>query len=124
MAPHKEDWDFYRSYDRSRSSSPEPSVQHLKVLPADFARPSWITEKYYVYALGVAHYITEEQVQEINKMKLKQDAEMKKLLREVDDDYVLQSDEEWATEEDIKKVEEEFAAVSYTHLTLPTNREV
>ena len=34
---------------------------------------------------------------------------MKKLLREVDDDYVLQSDEEWATEEDIKKVEEEFA---------------
>ena len=42
-------------------------------------------------------------------MKLKQDAEMKKILREVDDDYVLQSDEEWATEEDIKKVKEEFA---------------
>ena len=58
---------------------------------------------------GCAQYITEEQVQEINKMKLKQDEEMKKLLREVDDDYVLQSDEEWATEEDIKKVEEEFA---------------
>ena len=64
MAPHKEDWDFYRSYDRSRSPSPEPSVRHLKVLPAD---PYWGKEKYYVYMLGVAHYITEEQVQEINK---------------------------------------------------------
>ena len=92
----------------SRSRSPGPET-HLKVLSAGFAKPSWITEKYYVYMLGVAHYITEEQVQEINKMKLKQDEEMKKLLREVDDDYVLQSDEVWATEEDIKKVEEEFA---------------
>lgn len=27
MGPHKEDWDFYRSYDRSRSSSPEPRVR-------------------------------------------------------------------------------------------------
>lgn len=107
MAPHKEDWDFYRSYDRSRSSSPEPSVRHLEVVTV--RGPYWRNKKYYVYMLGSAQYITEEQVQEINKMKLKQDAEMKKILREVDDDYVLQSDEEWATEEDIKKVEEEFA---------------
>ena len=115
MAPHKEDWTGigYRrdphcgrgGSSRSRSSSPEPSEPHLKVLPA----PYWGKEKYYVYMLGVAHYITEEQVQEINKMKLKQDEEMKKLLREVDDDYVLQSDEEWVTEEDIKKMEEDFA---------------
>ena len=88
---------------RSKSPSPEPSIRHLKVLNC------WITKKDYVYMFGCAQYITEEQVQEINKMKLKQDEEMKKLLREVDDDYVLQSDEEWATEEDIKKVEEEFA---------------
>ena len=100
----KEDWDFYRSYDRSRSPSPEPSVQHLKVLPADFARPSWITEKYYVYALGVAHYITEEQVQEINKMKLKQNEEIKKAIREafLDSEYGL-------TDEDVDKIKENFA---------------
>lgn len=116
----KEDWDFYRSYDRSRSPSPEPSKRHLEVHEEMvFANGrGWKTKRYYVCIddkgsvslfLRKKKYITEEQVQEINKMKLKQDAEMKKILREVDDDYVLQSDEEWVTEEDIKKVEEEFA---------------
>ena len=84
---------------RSRSPSPEPSVRHLEVVTVHIGR----NKKYYVYMFGCAQYITEEQVQEINKMKLKQDAEMKKLLREVDDDYVLKNDEEWVTEEDIKK---------------------
>ena len=110
----KEDWDFYRSYDRSRSSSPEPSEQHLEVREEMVFEKGrgWKTKKYYVCIFpfdGSKRYITEEQVQEINKMKLKQNEEMKKLLREVDDDYVLQSDEEWVTEEDIKKVEEGFA---------------
>tara|TARA_Y100001970_G_C14216147_1_gene849765 strand:- start:1495 stop:1875 length:381 start_codon:yes stop_codon:yes gene_type:complete len=114
MGPHKEDWDFYRSYDRSRSSSPEPSVRHLEVVEEMvFDYPHcWKTKKYYVCIFpfdGSKRYITEEQKQEINKMKLKQDAEMKKILREVDDDYVLKNDEEWVTEEDIKKMEEEFA---------------
>lgn len=98
---------------RSRSPSPEPSEQHLEVREEMvFANGrGWKTKRYYVCIddKGSVKYITEEQVQEINKMKLKQDEEMKKLLREVDDDYVLQSDEEWVTEEDIKKVEEEFA---------------
>ena len=100
---------------RSRSSSPKPSRRsrrHLEVVKIrDFGYDSLNRNEYlyYVPMFGSRYYITEEQVQEINKMKLKQDAEMKKLLREVDDDYVLQSDEEWATEEDIKKVEEEFA---------------
>ena len=92
---------------RSRSSSPEPNRRHLEVVKIrDFDGSGKL---YYVPMFGSRYYITEEQVQEINKMKLKQDAEMKKILREVDDDYVLQSDEEWATEEDIKKVKEEFA---------------
>lgn len=118
----KEDWTGFHSYSsykntkqyargyRSRSPSPEPSEPHFKVF--DKGR-CWEnidkTKRYYVYMFGSAQYITEEQVQEINKMKLKQDAEMKKILREVDDDYVLQSDEEWVTEEDVKKVEDEFA---------------
>ena len=122
----KEDWDGFHSYSsykntkqyargsRSRSSSPEPSVRHLEVVEEMvFDYPHcWKTKKYYVCIFpfdGSKRYITEEQVQEINKMKLKQDAEMKKILREVDDDYVLQSDEEWVTEEDVKKVEDEFA---------------
>ena len=103
----KEDWDFYRSYDRSRSPSPKPSKRHLEVVK--IRNFDGTGKLYYVPMFGSRYYITEEQVQEINKMKLKQDAEMKKILREVDDDYVLQSDEEWVTEEDIKKVEEEFA---------------
>ena len=85
---------------RSRSSSPAPIKQHIRWPPS---------RKGYIVMNCGSVKITEEQEQEINKMKLKQNEEMKKLLREVDDDYVLQSDEEWATEEDIKKVEEEFA---------------
>ena len=85
---------------RSRSSIPEPTKHHIRWPPFN---------KGFVIINYRSVKITEKQEQEINKMKLKQDAEMKKILREVDDDYVLKDDEEWVTEEDIKKMEEEFA---------------
>ena len=85
---------------RSRSSSPAPIKRHIRWPPS--------CKGSIVMHCGSVQ-ITEEQEQEINKMKLRQDAEMKKILREVDDDYVLQSDEEWSTEEAEKRLKDEFA---------------
>lgn len=95
MAPHKEDWDFYRSYDRSRSSSPEPIKRHIEWPP--FYKGKIILNYRFVD-------ITEEQTQEINKMKLKQNEEIKKAIR-----AAFEDSEDGLTKEDVDKIKEEFA---------------
>ncbi len=101
MAPHKEDWDFYRSYDRSRSrsrsSSPVPIKHHIG-WPPEFNNKRSIMINYRIVD------ITEEQRQEINKMKLKQNEEIKKAIREA-----FLDSEDGLTDEDVDKIKENFA---------------
>tara|TARA_B100002019_G_C21095347_1_gene510733 strand:- start:99 stop:464 length:366 start_codon:yes stop_codon:yes gene_type:complete len=106
----KEDWTGFHSYSsykntkyyargsRSRSSSPVPKVKHLEVL-------KYVSyNQYYVNIRHCPVYITEEQVQEINKMKLKQNKEIKKAIREAFLDSV-----DGLSDEDVDKIKENFA---------------
>lgn len=103
----KEDWSHFdrpQPYcdkvwggSRSRSSSPEPIKRHIRWPP--FHKGKICLNYRFVD-------ITEEQVQEINKMKLKQDAEIKKAIIAsfVDSDDGL-------TREDVDMIKERFANV-------------
>jgi hypothetical protein len=101
----KEDWtgigyrrDPYcgrRGGSRSRSSSPEPIKRHIEWPP--FYKGKICLNYRFVD-------ITEEQTQEINKMKLKHNEEMKKAIG-----AAFEASEDGLTKEDVDKIKEEFA---------------
>tara|TARA_Y100000992_G_scaffold289837_1_gene244778 strand:+ start:3092 stop:3454 length:363 start_codon:yes stop_codon:yes gene_type:complete len=103
----KEDWDGFYSYSsykntkhyargsRSRSSSPAPIKQHISWPPS---RKGSI-----VMHCGSVQ-ITEKQEQQINKMKLMKNAEMKKAIV-----AAFVDSEDGLTQEDVDKIKETFA---------------
>ncbi len=103
----KDDWTGFHSYSsykntkyyargsRSRSSSPVPIKHHIRWPPLN---KRFVSINYNVIK------ITEEQEQEINKMKLMKNAEMKNAIVSA-----FVESEDGLTQEDVDKIKETFA---------------